>query len=158
MPPPNAKMLMPSFFDRLLEAGQDSHGPQGYSLEQMISALRADLEDLLNTRQSQSLSTCIYPEVRRSILAYGLPDLNSIPEISGAASDSISSIIEAQVTLFEPRLRNVRAFIIEEEGENTRRVRFHIEGKLNVDPAPEVGFETVLELSTGHATIETKMS
>jgi hypothetical protein len=34
-------------------------------------------------------------------------------------------------------------------------VRFHIDARLNVDPAPEVSFETVVELITGHASIKT---
>jgi predicted component of type VI protein secretion system len=36
-----------------------------------------------------------------------------------------------------------------------RRVRFHIEAGLNVDPSPEVAFETVLELATGQTSIRT---
>ncbi len=36
-----------------------------------------------------------------------------------------------------------------------RRVRFHIEARLAVDPCPEVAFDTVLELTTGRATIAT---
>src|SRR5262249_55435166 len=105
------------------------------------------------TRQSQSMRDCPYPEVCKSIVAYGLPDLNSIPEL-GDATGSIGRIIEEQVSLFEPRLKNVKAHIVEEETQNERRVRFHIEAKLAVDPAPEVGFETVLELSSGHTTIQ----
>ena len=33
-------------------------------------------------------------------------------------------------------------------------MRFHIQARLNVDPSPEVGFETVLELTTGHASVK----
>jgi predicted component of type VI protein secretion system len=33
------------------------------------------------------------------------------------------------------------------------RVLFHIDAELRVNPAPAVAFETVLELTTGHASI-----
>ena len=39
-------------------------------------------------------------------------------------------------------------------GEKTRAVRFHIDARLRVDPAPEVAFDTILELTTGHTTVK----
>ena len=36
---------------------------------------------------------------------------------------------------------------------NDRSVRFRIEARLSVDPAPEVAFDTVLELTTGHYSV-----
>ena len=33
-------------------------------------------------------------------------------------------------------------------------VKFHIDARLRVEPSPEVGFETTLELTTGHASIK----
>ena len=35
-----------------------------------------------------------------------------------------------------------------------RRVRFRIDARLCVDPAPEVAFDTVLELMTGHYSVK----
>ena len=35
-----------------------------------------------------------------------------------------------------------------------RNIKFHIEARLCLDPAPEVAFDTVLELSTGHYTVQ----
>lgn len=153
--------LLPSFLDRLIDAGAgDADGPVVYTLEQMIDTVRADLEELLNTRQSRSLHECPYPLVRESILAYGLPDLNSLPGASARDSDAISEHIARLVELFEPRLKNVRVQIDEEDEtptDDARKLKYQISGSLNVDPAPEVGFETIVELSTGQTTVQTSM-
>lgn len=150
--------LMPSFLDRLIDAGQA--GPTGavvYTLEQMIDTVRADLEELLNTRQSQPLHDCPYPLVKESILGYGLPDLNSIPGATARDSDVIGEHIAMLIERFEPRLKNVRVEIDSDDNvpkEDARQLRFQISAMLNVDPAPEVGFETVVELSTGQAKVQ----
>ena len=34
-----------------------------------------------------------------------------------------------------------------------RTVRFHIDARLCLDPAPEVAFDTILELTTGHYAV-----
>lgn len=145
--------LLPSFLDRLIDAGTDNSTYQkGYTVQQMIDSVRADLEDLLNTRQSRMMADCPYREVKRSIVAYGLPDLNSIPGITAGASDSIGQILEEQIQEFEPRMKKIRVIIVD-DGKDERRVKFHVDGLLCVDPAPEIGFETVVELSTGQASI-----
>ena len=43
--------------------------------------------------------------------------------------------------------------MIDDKSKGGLSIRFRIEAELNVDPAPEVGFETVLELTTGRATV-----
>ena len=153
------KELLPSFLDRLIDAGRnESSGTVVYTLEQMIDTVRADIEELLNTRQSQPMFDCPYPLVKESILAYGLPDLNSIPGASARDSDAIGEHIAGLIENFEPRLRNVRVEIDSEatsSGHDDRQIRFQISGSLNVDPAPEVGFETIVELSTGQTKVQT---
>jgi type VI secretion system protein ImpF len=155
---PLPKELLPSFLDRLIDAGRtESTGPGGYSLEQTIDAVRADLEELLNTRQSRAWSEIPYAAVRTSLLAYGLPDLNSIPGASSRDSQVVAEHIGAVVERYEPRLKKVRVNIVGDEfaKEDATQLKFQIEAVLNVDPAPEVGFETVVELSTGQTTLHT---
>lgn len=147
--------LMPSLLDRLTDP--ESSGTawkRGYTPEKMSQAVLRDLEDLLNTRQSHSDLPDDYPELKKSILAYGLPDLVSLNAISMAQRAEIGHYIEEIVTRFEPRLRDVRVHLIESGRENLERsVRFHVESRLCVDPAPEVAFETILQLTTGHYTV-----
>jgi predicted component of type VI protein secretion system len=43
--------------------------------------------------------------------------------------------------------------VLGERGKGGLAMQFRIDAELNVDPAPEVGFETILELTTGRATV-----
>jgi type VI secretion system protein ImpF len=144
---------MPSVLDRLIDPDSHSGARTGYDLRQMTDAVRADLEELLNTRQSASEVPPECTETRHSIVGYGLPDLSAINAASAQQCDEVGRLIEALVTHFEPRLRRVRVRMVKGPDEASRTIRFHIDAALNVDPAPEVGFETILELTTGQATI-----
>jgi type VI secretion system protein ImpF len=148
--------LMPSLLDRLIDpASGGTAWRRGYSLEQMVAAVRRDLEELLNTRHSHMDLSPDFVEVHRSVVGYGLPDLNSLNAISPQQREEIGKLIERVVSTFEPRLRAVRAVVVESGGGGFERtVRFRLEALLNVDPAPEVAFETILELTTGHYTIQ----
>jgi type VI secretion system protein ImpF len=143
--------LMPSLLDRLIDP--DSEGTafrQGYSLEQIIDAVRRDLEDLLNTHQSYLRFPPDWAELGNSVFLYGMPDLMSA---NPSERGQLAELVEGVITRFEPRLRNVRVILGEGDGED-RTVRLHVEAQVNVDPAPEVAFETVLELSTGYLSIQ----
>lgn len=151
------KELLPSFLDRLIDAGvSGDSGQVVYSLEQMIDTVRADLEELLNTRQSRPLHDCPYPNVKESILAYGLPDVNSIPGATIRDSEVVCEHIKRLIELFEPRLKNVHVEMNSEEipGDNSKEARYQISGELNVDPAPEVGFETIVEIASGQTKVQ----
>jgi type VI secretion system protein ImpF len=150
--------LMPSILDRLID--QDSEGTawrRGYGLPQMIATVQRDLEELLNTRQSHIGTGGLpedFAETHRSVLAYGLPDLTSLNSISPQQREAIGRVLEDIIGKFEPRLRDVHATLISQGDGMERTVRFHIEAKLCVDPAPEVAFDTVLELTTGHYSVK----
>ncbi|MGH7201272.1 MAG: type VI secretion system baseplate subunit TssE, partial [Planctomycetaceae bacterium] len=59
-------------------------------------------------------------------------------------------IIERTITLFEPRLLNVRVSLLENAEELDRTLRFRIDALLRCDPAPEpVVFDSQLETATG---------
>jgi type VI secretion system protein ImpF len=149
--------LMPSLLDRLIDP--DASGTswrRGYGLEQMVEAVHRDLEDLLNTRQSHvgleeegGLSKQLV-EVNNSIVAYGLPDLTSLNAVTPQQREEIGRVLEIIVAKFEPRLKEVKATIVDANQDKERTVQFRIEAKLCVDPAPEVAFDTILELTTGH--------
>src|SRR5436190_6048087 len=110
------KELLPSFIDRLIDAGrEDAHGPTTYTLEGMIDVVRADVEELLNTRQSRPWHECPFPAVRESLLAYGLPDLNSIPGASARDSPAIAEYIAKVIERYEPRLKKVHVSILGNE-------------------------------------------
>lgn len=147
---------MPSILDRLIDP--DSAGTawrRGYGVEQMIDAVQRDLEELLNTRQSHMGISENYREVRRSLIGYGLPDLTSLNAVTPQQREDIGRILEAVVLEFEPRLKDVRATLLDSGDPKERTVKFRIEARLCLDPAPEVAFDTVLELTTGHYSVKT---
>ena len=147
--------LTPSLIDRLIDpeaAGTRWH--HGYTVEQMFVAVQRDLEELLNTRQSHIGLSAEYKELHNSVYAYGLPDLVSLSAATGEQRQAIGRVLEETVRRFEPRLKDVRAQMIQDTDGKERKVTFHITAQLNVDPAPEVAFDTVLELTTGRFSVQ----
>lgn len=151
-------VLLPSLKDRLLDPdSMGSKGQSGYSLREIFDSVRQDLEELLNTRRSRQVLERQYPEVAKSIVSYGMPDLSSIDTSTPGKHEAIGPIIEKIITQHEPRLRKVRATLIRTRALELR-VLFHIDAELCVDPSPQVAFETVVELTTGHASIRESTS
>jgi type VI secretion system protein ImpF len=149
--------LMPSLIDRLIDP--DAEGTAfryGYSLEQVIDSVRRDLEDLLNSHPAFTKVPPAFTELTNSVLQFGMVDLMAYDASTPGKRDELARLIEDVVNRFEPRLRDVKAILAEKPGADDRSLRFHIEAKVNVDPAPEVAFETVLELMTGHASIKAR--
>jgi type VI secretion system protein ImpF len=146
--------LMPSVLDRLIDAATDGAARPWYELDQMVAAVQRDLEDLLNTRQSHDASAGDFPEVLRSMATYGLPDLTALTAVTSHQREQIGHSIEEVVQRFEPRLKDVRAVLLEGGDSKLRSLRYRIEARLNVDPAPEVAFDTTLELATGYYSVK----
>jgi type VI secretion system protein ImpF len=145
--------LLPSLKDRLLDPESlGTSARPGYSLIEILESVREDLEDLLNTRRSQVVSAKQYPEVARSIVAYGLPDLSTQGVGNPGKHDSVARLIETTINEHEPRLRNVRVSVVRLRAIDLR-ARFHIEAELRTDPAPKVAFDTEVEVTSGHTSI-----
>lgn len=155
----NQDGLMPSMVDRLIDP--DSAGTvwrRGYSVEQMINVVRRDVEDLLNTRQTQQGIPDELVEVHHSLACYGLPDIAGFEAISPQQQEAIGRAIESVVSKFEPRLKEVRATLTKATDGKSHNVSFRIDAKLHLEPAPEIAFETVLELTTGHYSVSSSLS
>jgi type VI secretion system protein ImpF len=147
--------MMPSLFYRLTDPDSLPAGTHtGYDVQQMIDAVRFDLEDLFNTRQSVIQVPKQYTELQNSILTYGIPDLTFFNINNKSQCQTICGMLVTLINRFEPRLRNVRATVVKGEGTADGQVRFHFEGQLAVDPAPEVGFDTIVELSSGKTSVK----
>jgi type VI secretion system protein ImpF len=147
--------LMPSVLDRLIDP--DSGGTiarRGYGVAQMTEAVRRDLTELLNTRQSHDGLPVEFDELHRSILAYGLPDLAALDAITPEQRREIGHMIEQIIGMFEPRLKDVRATVLNLSETRERTIRFRVDARLCLDPAPEVAFDTILELSTGRYAVQ----
>jgi type VI secretion system protein ImpF len=145
---------MPSLLERLTDPGLLGTGILGeFNTSRMMNSVRRDLEDLFNTHDSASPAAKEYPQVRSSIVAYGLPDLPSLSATTRFQPGDVGRLIEELIARHEPRLRDVRVIMSEPDKDAQHRIRFRIEARLNVDPSPGVEFETILELATGQASI-----
>lgn len=144
--------LMPSILDRLIDP--ESAGTAimtGYDIPKMYRAVLRDLEDLLNTRQTFRDMPEQFVEVRDSIVAYGLPDVLSIESVTQQHRMAIARSIKSVIERFEPRLRNVRVVILNPQDDLVKQsVRFRVDAGLAVDPSPDVAFDTILEMASGH--------
>jgi type VI secretion system protein ImpF len=147
--------LMPSMLDRLIDP--ESAGTawrRGYGEEQVVTAVLRDLEDMLNTRPAFDGSADEFPQVQRSIVAFGLPDLGMFPANTPEQRAALGQALETAILRFEPRLCEVRASLLDSVDNKTRTVRFRIDAKLNMHPSPQISFETVGDLSTGRYTVQ----
>ncbi len=156
-PPASLQGLMPSLLDRLIDPDSMGAGAtRGYTVEQMRDAVRRDLEALFNTHDPGSRVPEAFTEVRNSVVTYGLPDITWASTIAGYQPADLARIIEQAINRHEPRLRDLRVVVTKDDPKADsahHQVCLHVEARLNVDPSPEVEFETILELSTGHASI-----
>ena len=153
MPPPVHQVgLTPSILDRLIDP--ESAGTSimtGYSAEKMFRAVLRDLEDLLNTRRTAGTLPEYLDEVATSIVAYGLPDISSAEAGSTGARQSIAGAVKAVIERYEPRLQEVSVVLVDPENDLARQsVKFRVDAQLAADPFPDIAFDTILEMGTGH--------
>lgn len=150
---------MPSLIERLADPGMiDSGRLVEFDAPRMMDSIRRDLEDLFNSHSAARPEVRENEALRSSILAYGLPDLPSLSLAAGPRQKAVGQIIEDVVGRYEPRLRDVRVVMAEPDPDSPNRIRLRIEARLNVDPSPDVEFETILELTTGQTSIRSGRS
>jgi type VI secretion system protein ImpF len=145
----NEVRITPSVLDRLLddrpEEKLEAPASRQTNLRILKQAVKRDLEWLLNTRANATEIPDGLPELSRSLAAFGLPDFSSWNARGGHDQDLRRSIEDA-VARFEPRLEGVQVSL-ETMSDVDRTVRFRIEARLRVEPAPEpVTFDSVLRL------------
>jgi type VI secretion system protein ImpF len=116
-----------------------------------------DLVDLMNTTNLASVDDLEdFPEVRASVLNYGLPDLTHRTLEENRISN-ISDEIETALARFEPRLArgSIRARRDETVGSEELRLRFLVAADLLCEPVNvPVEFVAELEFDTGKIKIE----
>ncbi len=121
------------------------------SVRLLKSAVRRDLEWLLNSRRICDPPSEVLKELNRSAYVYGLPDLSSLTMATAVDRNRLVKQILSTISLFEPRLSNVRLVMVEAEDSAKKDVRLRIEAMLRMDPVPEpVSFDTVIELKSGN--------
>lgn len=126
------------------------------SLRRLKDALRRDLEWLLNTRRNPDLGEGVWREAERSVYGYGVPDITSFSISSTRDQHRLRRSLENAIMIFEPRISGARVRMEAAAGP-AKGLRFHIQGLLRVDPAPEpIVFDTVLELPAGQYEVRSR--
>ena len=146
-------LVTQSVLDRLMEV-EEWPATRSQSTRFYREALKRDLEWLLNTRQPPIDDIATYPAAKSTVINYGLPDISSLGLNNASDHRALRIAIETCLRNYEPRLMDVRVSL---EGSDTadRRLRFHIEGNMKLDPAPEeIAFDTVLELTSGEYKVK----
>jgi type VI secretion system protein ImpF len=114
------------------------------------SAVRRDLEWLLNTRRVAELPDESLKELNLSLYLYGLPDFSTHSISLSSDQAKLIRQLTATIKLFEPRLANVRVIPIATEETGLKDLKLRIEGMLLMDPTPEpVYFDTLIETKSG---------
>ncbi len=151
--------LVPSVLDRLLdhEPGNSREAPRSRHqvLRELKSAVRRDLENLLNTR----LRFVTWPphlnELEHSLVNYGIPDVAAASLGNARHREAFRRTLEEVVRRFESRFKTVSITLLEPEDLAERTLKFRIDALLRVEPAPEpVVFHSAVEPATGDVSIE----
>ena len=148
------KTYVPGLLDRLMGEGAASAQGSRSHIEQLKDSVARDLEALLNTRVGISPELLnAHPEVRSSIINYGLIDFAGFCLSSSEDRAAICTSLKEAIERHEPRLKNVSA-TLELEGGSVNRLNFIINGSLQVAGAAEaVNFNAVLQPSSLHYSI-----
>ena len=136
--------------DRLLDADpgapRDAPLTPALALETLHSAVRRDLEALLNARRRRWPLPVTAPELAVSPLGYGIPDATSGAYALLERREELALEVERIIRRFEPRLLNVRVTLRDGQNELERTLRLRVDAVLRTDPIPEpVSFEAVIE-------------
>jgi type VI secretion system protein ImpF len=153
--------LQPSLLDRLIDdepdRTQESRERRVLSLPRLREAVLRDLAWLFNTTNlAVALDLGDYPEVARSVLNFGMPELTGTT-VAGLDPLALERQVRECICNFEPRLGRqtleVRVTHAPEESHH-RALEFEIVGELLAKPIPlQLFLKTEVDLENGTAEI-----
>lgn len=150
--------LYPSLLDRLIDdeptKNVESRDNRAASAGRLREAVLRDLNWLFNcTQNSADLSD--FPEVRRSVINFGLPAVSGRPASSLDLAEMAKALREALIH-FEPRLiaHTVRVFPEPREDVAHNVIRFRMEAQMWAQPIPlEIFMRTDMDLESGQTRV-----
>jgi len=153
--------LQPSLLDRLTDNEPDtqveSRSKRVLSLSRLKQSVLRDLAWLLNSGNLAIIEDLEdYPEVRTSVLNYGVPDLAG-KSVASTDVPKLESEIRKAILQFEPRILadTLQVRVNVNSGTMSQKtMSFLIEGQLWAQPLPiSLFLSTDLDLETGSATV-----
>jgi type VI secretion system protein ImpF len=153
--------LQPSLLDRLTddnpEQRQESRDKRVLSPSRLRECVRRDLSWLLNTTSLAALQDLEgHPEVLRSVLNYGMPDLAG--RTAGSVDvRALERLLAKAIGDFEPRLlkSTVKVKIVHDDQKMSHNaMSFQIEAELWAQPLPlRLFLRTEIDLESGAAIV-----
>jgi len=153
--------LQPSLLDRLTDVRPDvrtsNSGVRVLSMEELRDGVRRDLGALLNaTALSGVVDLSDYPQVQRSTLNFGMPDMSG-KTASGVDVEELERSMVRTIQEFEPRLLSkslkVKSDVKDSKAHNTMTIA--IEAELWSQPLPQkLLLRTELDLENGEINLE----
>jgi type VI secretion system protein ImpF len=153
--------LQPSLLDRLTdeepEARQESRDRRVLSPARLRECVRRDLTWLFNTTNLSSLQNLDgHPEVARSVVNFGMPDLAG-HTASSIDLRALERLLCKVIWDFEPRLlkSSVKVLLVtDEEKMNHNAMCFDIEAELWAQPLPlRLFLRTEIDLENGGVSV-----
>ena len=135
--------LLPSLLDRLTNdtptARQEANSSRTWTLRQAHQAVVRDLAWLLNAHcRPESDNLQEFPEVFKSTLNYGLPDLCGVT-VSGLSPQRLQRMIADAIIRFEPRIIKSTLIVqmVSNEQNRGNSIVIEIKGQIWASPAPD---------------------
>jgi len=153
--------LQPSLLDRLTDNApdkkQESRDQRVLSTKKLREGVLRDMSWLLNAVNLSSIQNLDdYPEVARSVVNYGMPDLAG-HTASGVDVHALERLLRQAILEFEPRLmrKTVKVRLkLAESQLNHNAMTFDIEGELWAQPMPlHMYMKTEIDLEIGQVTV-----
>lgn len=120
-----------------------------FTVNDLRASIRRDLDSLLNTIAFDATTSLEpYPDVRTSVLNYGLPDIAG-QTYSRRSAFQRERDIEAVIEAFEPRLKDVKV-TCELHSDNPEELSYVIKGSI-ADAAEEMPVNYKTKLNVGLA-------
>lgn len=149
--------LQPSLLDRLTDDEPDkreeSRDKRVLSATRLRDCVTRDISWLLNcVSLDVDLALDEYPEVARSVLNFGIPDLTGA-SLSGIDSETLQRQLKDAILAFEPRLtaNTLRVSVNADHKRMDRQaLMFNIESEMWAQPIPlNLYLKTEVDLETG---------
>jgi type VI secretion system protein ImpF len=130
------------------------------SLERLKQSVLRDLSWLLNTEYLEAAySLDGFPEVRSSVLNYGIPSIVglTITDLTDTMRGGLAKTLRDAIVRFEPRLDPDSIVVrthADKEQMDGRTLTFEIEAELIAEPAPlRLLLTSIVDLENGQATL-----
>lgn len=153
--------LQPSILDRLTDdepkTKAENANNRVIDIRRLREIIQRDLSWLLNTGNLDSeIDPEQFPNVRRSVVNYGVPDTTGDYSTRARASD-VRDAIRAAIELFEPRILDGSLTVISRSQDVGREslIAFDIMADMWAEPVPtELYLRSQFDTTTGHVTLE----